>query len=181
METTKLDLKERLQLSFQLKILEALYPSEAADYRNYRTAIERGYELHYQDIFEAISEEGLSEHECREVLTILEMYRGIIYSYISLERKNEQGGLTEKSVKFPGFDGNFEYKQMSYTKYFIDDLNRFSEIQKLSNSYYNSHSAMLPQYKNMLVKWKSYDILPNKYLMTEQDILNLLSVKNGHT
>ena len=44
----KLDIKERLALSYQLKILEKLYPEDQEYYANHRKAIEDGYELHYR-------------------------------------------------------------------------------------------------------------------------------------
>lgn len=45
-------------------------------------------------------------------MDILEMYRGIIYSYHALEREGRQGGsYTHNKVRFGGFDGNYEGKE----------------------------------------------------------------------
>ncbi len=108
------------------------------------------------------------------MLDILEMYRGIIYSFINLKREGKIKTLTEDDVKFPGFDGNNETKQMSYAEYFIVDLGRYNEIEELSHGYYNSHWQMLDKYRTMLRKWDEYKSLPNRYLMDEHQICELL-------
>ncbi len=167
----KLTYKERLQYSFQLKILEALYPNEASYYGNLRKAIEEGYTLNYSDISGFISEEELSINNCREVLDILDMYRSIIFSYIKLVNEKKNVNLTKDNVKFPGFDGNEETKLLLYTTYYLDDLNRYSEIKEFSNGYYNSHTQMIDKYRKMLSCWKQ----KNKKIMTEEEILSLLN------
>ena len=105
------------------------------------------------------------------------MFRGITYSYNNLKREGEQGSLTPEMIQFKGFDGNNETKQMSYATYFIVDLDRYSEIQEYSNNYYNSHGRMLPKYRAMLAKWEEYKALDNRYLMNEQQILDLLNCR----
>ena len=57
-----------------------------------------------------------------EVLNIQEMYREVISSFINLKREEELDTLAEEDVKFPGFDGNNETKQMSYVDYFAKDF-----------------------------------------------------------
>ena len=107
MEIVKLTPKERASFIFQLRILQKLSDSsEFSDYEAKIVALERGYELHYSDVFDMLYDEGLSADECRSVLDILEMYRGIIFSYKQLKETS----LTDEQVKFPGFDGNFEAK-----------------------------------------------------------------------
>lgn len=173
-EKIVLDLKERLNYVYQLRILEKLYPEESAYYAQYRTALESGFELHYQDMFEELNEDELSMEASQEVLDILEMYRGIIFSYQALKQKSSTM-LTEDRVKFPGFDGNEESRLMAYVIYFINTLGRYSEIQSLSHGYYNSHAPMLKTYQNMLRKWKSSNAM-GEYTMTEEEILRLLDV-----
>lgn len=168
----KLDKKERLQLSFTLKILEKLYPEEKEYYANHRKAIEDGYELHYDWITEHLSE-GLTKEECSEVLDILDMYSSLYFSFKKL--KNPES-LNLDNVKFPGFDGNNETMQMAYTKYFIEDLDRFGEIQEIANGYYNSHMRLIPKYKKMLEKWKTYDY-PKRYELNENEIKELIKIK----
>jgi hypothetical protein len=172
MDTIKLDIKERLQLSFQLKILEKLYPEEEEYYANHRKAIEDGYELHYSWIAENISE-GLSTEECKEVLDILDMYMAMYISFLAL--KNPQK-LSIDSIIFPGFDGNNETMRMLYTKYIIEELNRFEEIQKLTKGEYNSHTEMIPTYKNMLEKWNQFPF-EESHSLNEEQLLDLINTR----
>ena len=168
----KLDIKERLALSYQLKILERLYPEDKEYYANHRKAIEDGYELHYEWITEHLSE-GLTSEQCSFVLEVLEMYAALYYSFIKLLNPTR---LNEKSVVFPGFDGNNEIMFMAYTKYFIEDLDRFNEIRETTNGYYNSHSKMIPKYKKMLVKYREYK-QPYTYELTEDQVIELVNIQ----
>lgn len=169
----KLTRMERAKFIYLFKILKN-QGDEDYDYENMIKALQYGFELHYSDVFECLYDEELKAEECREVLDILEMYRGIIYSYNSLKQKGKIETLTEEEVRFPGFDGNNEGKQMSYADYFIKDLDRYSEIEELSRGYYNSHCQMLPRYRSMLRKWETYQTLPNRYMMNEQQIKDLI-------
>lgn len=184
-EKIELSIYERQVLINQLEILKKLNgnSSDEKDFNNKIEALKSGYELHYQDVFDEISDETLSYDECREVLNILEMFRGIIYSYKNLEREKKLLKLTTNDIKFIGFDGNHETKQMLYTKYFICDLNRYSEIQELYGNYfdYNSHYPMINTYRIMLDIWNRYrQSLNNAYLMSEEDICELLQHYNPH-
>ena len=169
----KLSRTERAQFIYLLKILKN-QGDQDYDYDNLIKALQYGFELHYSDVFECLFDEELTSDQCREVLDILEMYRGIIYSYTNLKREGKQGTLTDEDVRFKGFDGNNETKQMSYADYFIKDLDRYSEIEELSRGYYNSHCQMLPRYRSMLRKWETYQTLPNRYMMNEQQIKDLI-------
>ena len=171
----KLTKKERAEFIYLLKILKN-QGDEEYDYDNMIKALQYGYEYHYSDIFDCLFDEELSADGCREVLDILEMYRGIIFSYINLKREGIQLSLTEDDIRFPGFDGNNECEQMSYTEYFIKDLGRYDEIEQLSHGYYNSHWPKLGDYRTMLGKWQEYkNTLSNRYMMSEQQIKDLLN------
>lgn len=167
----ELDIKERLQLSFQLRILEKLYPDEQEYYANHRKAIEDGYQLHYDWITEYLSE-GLTKDECKFVIDVLDMYSSFYYTIRDLEESK----LSIESVKFPGFDGNNETMFMAYTKYFIEDLDRFVSIKETTNGYYNSHIRMIPKYQKMLVRWKDFKV-DYQYILTEDNIKELLDIK----
>ncbi|PKH51913.1 hypothetical protein CXF68_14990 [Tenacibaculum sp. Bg11-29] len=167
----ELNIKERLQLSFQLSILEKLYPDEQEYYANHRKAIEHGYQLHYDWITEHLSE-GLTTEECSFVLEVLDMYAALHFSV----REFKDSDLTIESVTFPGFDGNNETMYMSYTKYFIEDLDRFGEIQESTNGYYNSHMRLIPKYRKMVEKWKEFKI-DYTYKLTEENVKELLAIK----
>lgn len=156
MELTK---TERLIISNQLKILKSLYPEEADGYEEQITALESGYELHYDGIVEHI-EDGLSEKECREILDILNMYRAMHFSH---QRMKDEGieidEDVEREIEFLGFDGNNESSRMGYVRYFIFELGRFSELVGGSKFVdFNSHGAMtLENYQRMLGVWRGQE------------------------
>jgi uncharacterized protein YfbU (UPF0304 family) len=166
MELSKMD---RLSLSFQLKILEKLYPEEADYYAQNRKAIEEGYALHYDWLFEHIYE-GLNVEECKEVLDILDMYRAITFSIEDIEDKTD---LDSPFIKFSGFDGNNESKQMAYTRYFIYDLDRYQEL-KYGKDYrdFNSHCPLLDKYRKMLVEWKKSR---NPHQLSKETIMRIVN------
>lgn len=163
-------IKERLQLSNQFKILEKLYPEDEDYYAKHRKAVEYGFELHYSWIAEHIYEDTLSNEDCKFVLEVLDMYASFYFNVKQLKNLNE---LTESKVVFPGFDGNNETMFMAYTRYFIEDLDRFNEIKESTNSNYNSHMRMIPRYKKMLIKWKEYQV-DYSYELTEGQIIDLI-------
>lgn len=166
-----LSTKDRALFIYLLKILKN-QGDQDYDYDNMIKALQYGYEYHYGDVFDCLFDEELSAADCREVLDILEMYRGIIYSFNNLKIEGKLKTLTENDVRFPGFDGNNETKQMSYVDYFINDLGRYDEIEELSRGYYNSHSPKMAKYKAMLKIWRS---LNNRYQMEERQIQELLN------
>ena len=167
----KLSKVERLMLVNQYLILEGLYPDEKEFYANNRKAIEEGFELHYSDLFAGISDETLTEEECREVLDILDMFRAITFSYEKLQDKT---GIDEYRIKFHGFDLNDEYegKRVIYSRYFINDLDRFEEL-KYGKGYAdcNSHTLMIDVYRRMLNKW---NWIQRKYKLSKDDILKII-------
>ena len=176
MEKIELSLKERLSLVLQLRTLQKLSEDyEKEDYQNMIAALLHGYTLHYGDLFNEFYEKESSIVECRYVLRILEMYRGIIYSFIELERKGALKSLKEEDVMFPGFDGNDdrESSYMGYARYFVRDLGRYDEIKDRTMDDFNSHMNMCGKYDRMLEIWESYDNL-RRYKMNEDTITKLL-------
>lgn len=144
---------ERYSLVNQLKILEKLYPDEAASYSEYREAIEGGFALEYEGIYRGLSD-GLSEADCREVLDILDMYRVLTFSYKDLADK---AGIEPHALKFDGFDGNNEHAQLAYATYYVHRLGRFQELtygQSMPDL--NSHSMRLDMYRRMLQVWAEF-------------------------
>lgn len=183
-----LDKKERLFLSNQLEILknqqiimESLAGGKESDvdssyYDNQIKALREGFELHYEDAFENIYD-GLSIEDCKFVLDVLEMYRGITYSYMALNRDGRLKELRDSDIAFPGFDLNTETEYYLYCRYFILDLDRYSEIQQYAGEHfdYNSHtSTTIPKYRRQIKTWQEYESLDNRYLMSEDQLLKLL-------
>lgn len=159
---------ERLNLINQLLILEKLYPDDAEYYARNRKALEQGYVLHYSWLTEHVYDEFPIE-ESKFVLDVLEMYRSITFSYQRIHRDKQ----IPSNLKFIGFDGNNESEHMGYTQYFINELDRFTEL-KYDDAlpYFNSHCPMIGKYKLMLVTWKKI----NSHDLTMQQIEQLLGL-----
>lgn len=147
--------KDRFIISNQLKILEGLYPEDAQYYAQHRTAFEEGYESHYGWAMEHISNETLTEEVTREIIDTLDMYRAI-YFY---QRDHGIDGFNEYQLKFSGYDGNdpFESKMMGYARYFVVELNRFTEVLETQGEHFdfNSHAPKRGKYQRMLAIWKA--------------------------
>jgi len=163
----KLSRTERWILINQCRILEKLCSDEADYYAQISEALRWGYELHYSDDCPA-SNDILTEQECREVLDILDMYRSLTFSYRDLDDKS---GVDSNDLKFPGFDGNNETKQLMYAEYYMGlDGGRYQELRRDD---LNSHWPMLPKYRQMLTEWvESKD----KRHLSKDDIIRITSV-----
>src|SRR3546814_7990310 len=90
-DAPKLSRKERLFLSNQMRILEALYPEEAQYISTQRVAVERGYEFLYD--FELMSniyegDDTLSSDEAKTVWDKLEMFGAIGDADAKADRKS---------------------------------------------------------------------------------------------
>lgn len=168
MQLTK---KERLGFIYQLRILEALYPNQADEYAKHRIALEEGYALQYSWMTEYLYDE-LSEDDCREVINILDMYRVITFGLTKLPENDEI--RNHHLAKFPGFDGNNETHQMAYARYFIIDLDRFSELRQDEYPYFNSHCPMLDTYRRMLERWET---LRDKFKLSREDIASIFGTE----
>ena len=168
MELTK---KERLAFIYQLRIMEALYPVEATDFAQKRTALEEGFGLHYDWLFESLRDE-LSREECQEVLDILDMYRAIAFGLRNLD----EGDALRKHhlAKFSGFDGNNEGQLMAYVRYFIVDLGRYDELKEGKLPSFNSHTQMLATYQAMLQRWSEFE---RKFELSREQIATVLGAE----
>lgn len=146
----KLTVTERLILANQYSILEILKPDEAKWYAYLRDALEDGYELGFQQVFDRFSD-VLSAEDCKEVVDILAMHRALLFSYQNL---TDKAGIEPGNVAFRGFDGNNETEQMGYCRYFCDNPSgaRFPELGRPDD--FNSHMEMLPHYRKMLSQWR---------------------------
>jgi uncharacterized protein YfbU (UPF0304 family) len=151
---------ERMILANQYKILGALFPEEAKEYAYMRETVVQGYEIGYSDLEPGLTE-PMSEGESREVLDILEMFSQLKYTYDNLEDKS---GIKEYSVKFRGFDGNNEFRQLHYATHFCRDGERFRDLDIV-----NSHAPLLGSFRRMLVEWEKTRPEP----MTKEDVIRI--------
>lgn len=174
----ELSKKDRLILVNQYRILQKL-SKEGYEIDNYEvkiSALLNGFTLHYDDLFDEFSENELSKEESRYVLDVLELYRGIIFSYTRLCGENAVSKLTDDDVAFPGFDGNEETKYLAYARYFIEDLERYDELKQYRASWdYDSHMNTTHRYETMLKEFNKIDF-QYRYCMSEEQILKLLQM-----
>jgi len=101
MELSKL---ERYFLSNQLRILEALYPTEADEFAVQREAIEQGYSFIYEMGMDHIldGDDVMTQNEAKEVWDAMDMF-------LSIDRTIQELGLeelhNEHFTRFRGYDG----------------------------------------------------------------------------
>ena len=146
----KLEKKDRLILANQYRILELLDEGKAPEHRKNREIVEEGFEGLYGRIYEAISEDTITEAECKEVADTLNMFSALKWSFAKL---NDTSGIDESLIKFEGYDGNEETKFWSFAKFFCEGLGRFRELDKGDD--FNSHCPMRPAYNRMLSVWNT--------------------------
>lgn len=172
----KLSKAERLILANQFQLLstqENNYMSQETC-KNNVTILLKGYELLYDDIFSRMNEEVNSE-QCRFVLDVLSMYRTISNSYSDLSEKDST--LTKRDIAFGGFDGNNE-KEYSFAKFFIQDYDRFRDLEENEFMKFNSHSPSIAKYENEL---NAYNEIINskkqssRFKLTEDEINVILN------
>jgi uncharacterized protein YfbU (UPF0304 family) len=160
----KLTYLERLTLSNQYKILEALYPEDAEHYSLKREAIERGYELEYRLLDDAVDYDELDEAGCKEVRDILEMFRHV---GDAMKKTSDVSLREDYHLTFRGFDGNNETKQFSYVVH-LYKKGHFKELTQ--DGYKNSHGPIFHKYKRMLEVWETLD---NKHSLKDDDLRDL--------
>lgn len=162
---------ERALFANQFRILEALYPDEATFFAQHRKALEDGWELHYDWAVQNISEDTLSEDECKEVLDILDMYRALTFG---LQKLSDNHDLQNHHyARFHGFDGNHETKRMAYVRYFVYELDRFGELVERTDDDFNSHFPTLEVYRSMLEEWRKIPP-PERFQLDAEGIRRVL-------
>ncbi|MDH6427264.1 MULTISPECIES: YfbU family protein [unclassified Paenibacillus] len=166
-----LSMQERLLLYNQYDILERLNPEDAETYQNYKNILQNGYKYHYDDIVHWFSDE-MSEEASQLVGDVLDMYSSLLNSYSNLEDKN---GIDERRINFPGFDGNNETREIGYTRFFLNDLGRFSELRQNGHNQYNSHRRMIPKYREMLRVWSSKNVETRYSNLSKEEINEIIN------
>jgi hypothetical protein len=164
----ELSKKERLFLSNQYRIIEALYPDEAEDWAHAREIIEHGFELEYEWKTEYICD-PLDSQACKEVIDIMDMYRQLNDWYGELEEKPK---VEERRLEFLGFDGNNEGHQLMYARCLIND-GKFEELADAGDKL-NSHRPTLDMYRRQLTEWGK---CPDKYHLTADDIVRIAEAR----
>lgn len=155
---------ERLLLSNQLRILEALYPKEAQAFAHQREAIEWGYEHHYRHCVEHVLEDTLPEEACIEVIDTLDMFDAL---KLAMDGIGEIPEVKDWQVAYAGFDGNDEPHQLAYARWFCDEPNcRFAALQPAKNS----HMPVVERYRRQLTEWKK---CADRHELSREDVIRI--------
>ena len=135
-----------------------LNPSEADEYDALLTCLTDGYD---EDLHELIPhfEPSLDANIRLEVREILNMFRAL-----------DPGQGKKPAVPFPGFDGNDETEHFAYARFLLKDRRLWRESNPADNNY-NTHSATLDDYREMLSRWKDAS---NKQNLTEKEKAHIL-------
>jgi uncharacterized protein YfbU (UPF0304 family) len=171
----KLSLVERGILANQLRILELLDKGEAKYYAHVRDAITSGYELDYAELTTTFSDPGLTEAECNEVYEILEMHRALFYSHEDLKDK---AGIDADDLRFGGFDGNEESKQLAYYR-FIKEEDKYGELTPPDKG--NSHYPTLGRYRRMLRAFKEIQGSQGYRALSAEEIKKVIAAGTSKT
>lgn len=144
----RLDDMDRIVLINQMLILKAVDPQRSGDYETKLNAVQSGYEHEFQRLWSL----GpiFSTQDCAEVIDILNLFRMLGDSYDDLKAE-AKGGIDDRRLRFPGFDGNGEAEQFGYASYLIKELGLFQEALRDD---LNSHYPTLPRCRAMLEEWK---------------------------
>ena len=125
-------------------------------YAWYQSALAHGFETTLSEVTRHVYDVELTPQDEADILDTLEMYEHMQFSFEGLQDK---GGLTEDTVKFPGWDGHRNelsfarlfcfradsYREQDHTKRIPD---RFAMVKP--SPAYDSHSWTMPMYRRML-------------------------------
>jgi len=145
---------ERRILSNQYRILEALYPQEADEFRRAREALDRGDAalVAAQAPFIDIDGPDLSEEERSLVRRTLSLFEALQASHRDLE---EPSGIDDpEELLFPGFEAESEGAFAGHARLLLAETGRFSHVGHKERS--DGDRPMLPAYQRMLEAWRVY-------------------------
>ncbi len=166
-----LNLTERLLIYNQARILEALFPDEANNYKAVQTIMMDGYKYLYDDMVEFFTKPGeeLSLEKSELLIDFLSMFRAIHHSLLNIPNQN---GLDIDVLSFKGFDGNDETQYMSFVQFFcteFEERGRFNELWEQTHEF-NSHASMFDRYQALHDEWiKSKD----KQHLSKEDLIRI--------
>lgn len=160
----KLTDTERLILANQYTILHALQPNEGHD--ALARQLRDGHAWLYKASFDHLSP-VMPDADARFVVDIVDLYSTLKFSFNELEDK---GGIVERQVQFPGFDGNNETELMSFAGA-LSAAGKFGEVLGEPHTL-NSHYEAAPGYRRMLGRWAELD---KPRTMNADQILDVLN------
>ena len=163
----KLTRTERWILANQYRILAKLEPENAATYRGYIEALERGYANVIDRLSEHVLRDDTTHRESDEVDEILAMYDALQRSFRTLE---DAFGIEDWRVRFPGFNQKEEADYLGYAHFALSREGRYPNLATDGNL--ATASPMLKQYRRMVEEWKKRG---GSDRLTQDDIVLILS------
>jgi uncharacterized protein len=145
----KLSRTERWILANQYRILAALEPANAATYRSYAEALERGYANVIDRLSGHILRDDTSHRESDETDEILAMFDCLQRRYRTLD---DNFGIDEYRLSFPGFDQKTERDYLGYAQFALSREGRYPSLA--AQPQLAAGGPMLKQYRRMLEEWK---------------------------
>lgn len=165
----QLDLKDRLMLANQYRILSFLDKDSKSYYNKLIQILERGYEGLYSELTLSFTE-PMNRSEITFVMDVLDLHSAIGL-YVSLHEDDKEV-KEHRCATFLGFAGNQETNYLGLTRYFINIEGKWSDLKEGGRDF-NSHMPMLDHYKKMLIKWGE---LGRPYELTREQALAVLNV-----
>ena len=155
----------------QLQILKILDPANAADYESQIEILWSGYSILYSDVIGS-PEREMSEDDCRFVIDVLTLYRGI--EDFKSQYPDDHDVHNHRLSHFLGFDGNNEGRAYGFTKFMIERKNMFQEQRQyhVRPDAFNSHMPMMPTYARLVAAWKR---MGTPYPLSKEDVMAILS------
>jgi len=165
---------ERQILINQYEILKILDSKESAYYSSCINILRNGYEwLYHRNISDL--PDTMPSNESQFVVEVLMMYQ-FIHDFIKSNPEYDE--ISNHSYAyFCGFDGNNESQYMGFTRFFVDDMNRFENLKFHSNKdRFNSHCPMANKYRGMINKCKSFGIKTSSSI-SKEEVLEILNAE----
>ncbi|HEX8904037.1 MAG TPA: YfbU family protein [Longimicrobiaceae bacterium] len=147
----KLSRTERWILANQYRIMAALDPPNASTYRSHAEALERGYANVVERISAHIVRDDTNRKESDEVDEILEMYDAMQRAFRTVE---DNFGIDEWRLQFPGFDPKSELDYLSYASFALSREGRYPGLAHASSL--EAGGPMLKHYRRMLEAWRHH-------------------------
>lgn len=138
---------ERRILINQSRILAALYPLETTEFERTAVILSEGFHEDWPDAVLKGLKAPLLKEEMNFVSQVLAMYDWLQKSYYALTL-DEKIQIKEQILVFPGFEAQSESEYVSYAKFLLENLARFSITEAAKPLH--SHRPMREVYREML-------------------------------
>lgn len=157
---------ERLILANQYEILSLLRDGDESLARLAEN-LRDGHKWIYEEKLRI--SENLSDQDAEHVLAILGIYSDLRDSYNELADKS---GIEERTVTFPGFDGNNESELLSFSRALSANGNY---QQTIGDTARNSHMPTRDIYSRMIGEWRRLG--KPHYPYTKEQIVAILGAR----